>query len=187
MKLGPEMLKNISKFNRPTILMTPKGDLASKIQKLDANKKYTNQNETYFKESPSDELWGPNTTKFSVSIVDGAPEMPRLPADKVGLDNEHKHKYLTEEYKKLGMKMISAQQYAMLAQKSLRSYEKGTQEEDEIIDKKTLTYLNAEHLTDLQKVPYANWFSGVRKFFFRWYGPDIQVDRFRGRPSVQVL
>jgi len=44
MNLGPEMLKRIKKFNRPTILMTPKGDLASKIQKLDSNKKYKDEN-----------------------------------------------------------------------------------------------------------------------------------------------
>lgn len=189
--LGPEMIERIRKFNRPTIIMTPKGDLASKIQKLDANKKYTDangqQDETDFQEPPSDALWGPNTTNFSVSIVDGVPEMPKLPADKVDLTNNKKHKYLCEEYKKLGIKMISAREYAMLAQKSLRAYEKGGQNKDEIIDKNNYTYLNADHLTNLKKVPYARWFSVIRGFDFRWDGPAFRDDLAHGRPSVLVL
>jgi len=186
LNLGPEMLKNIGKFNRPTIIMTPQVDLTAMKEKLDQNKKFPNQGNTYFEEPPNDPLWGATPTKFSVSIVAGAPEMPQLPADKVDLKNEEKHKYLTEEYNKLGMRMITAHEYAMLAQKSLRSYEQ-SQKADEIIDQNTATYLNAEHLTDLQKVPYAYWDSGYREFYFDWFSPDPQIDSCRGRPSVQVL
>jgi len=188
--LGPEMLERIRKFKRPTILITPAGDLASKIQKLDANKKYKNksgkQENTYFNKSVNDYLWGSAPTKLTVTIVDGAPEMQQLPADKVKLNNEQKHTYLAKEYNKLGMRMITAQEYAMLAQKSLRSYEQ-TKNPDEIIDQQTITILNADHLTDLNQVLCVYWLSSFRLFRFDWGRPDAQDGTFRGRPSVQVL
>jgi len=186
--LGPSMLEKIKNFNRPTILITPKGDLASKIQKLDSNKKYLNQGDTYFANPSTDTLWGPTSLKHIVTIVDGSPEMPKLLTDNDNhyLKIEEKHQYLTDEYKNQGMKMISAQEYAMLAQKSLRSYEL-SKNSDEIIDQNQAINLNAEHLTDLQKVPYVKWFSDDRRFHFDWDPPAAQIVHFRGRPSVQVI
>ena len=74
----------------------------------------------------------------------------------------------------------------MLAQKSLRSYEQ-SKKTDEIIDQNTITILNADHLTDLQKGPCAYWSSGIRGFDFHWRTPDNQHDDVRGRHSVQVM
>jgi len=195
-KLKPDVLKNIGKFGKPTLLMTPAGDLAYKKAKIDGKKKYSNaqgqQSDTYFDPLPADALWGPPPAKFKVTIVDGAAEMPQLPDDIVQTDWEHRHRWLTEEYKKKGMKMITGHEYAMLAQKSLHSYElaktvPGKNPEDEIIDKNTVTTFNGEHLTDLQKVPYGYWLSVFREFHFDWFNPGTTYGYLRSRPSVQVL
>ena len=194
--LGPEMLARICKFGRPTLLMTPVGDLASKTGRIDGNKKYANaggpQGQTYFGEAAGSPLWGPPPTKFKITIVDGMPEMPQLSEEVVKMDWKHRHKHLTQEYAEKGMKMITSYEYAMLASKSLRSYEKAKSHgspnpEDEIIDKNTYTVFNSEHLTELKKVPCGVWASGLRGFAFAGDGPDFQRDRLRSRPSVQVL
>jgi len=197
-QLGPEMHEKIFRFGKPTILMTPAGDLNSKKIKIDGNKKYSNaqggQEKTYFPdaEPPTDALWGPPPARLKVTIVDEAAEMPQLPSDVVQMDWEHRHRWMTADYKKKGMKMITSHEYAMLAQKSLRSYElaktiPGKNPEDEIIDRSTVTAFNGEHLTDLQKVPFGSWYSDFREFRFNWGFPDTAFGYLRSRPSVQVL
>jgi hypothetical protein len=196
-KLGPEMLKKIKKFGKPTLLITPAVDLEFMKNKIDENKKYANangelQNDTYFDPAPNNALWGLKPGKLKVTIVDGISEMPQLPANVVQMDWEHRHKYLTDEYKKQKMEMISSYEYAMLAQRSLKSFEKAKNDpnrtpEDEIIDKNTFTVFNGGHLTDLQKVPSGNFDSVGRLFRFSWSFPRIQPAYLRSRPSVQVL
>jgi hypothetical protein len=184
-KLGPEMLKKINNFIKPTVLITPAGTLKNKIKKLDGNKKYDGQDDTYFGALPEDELWGPAPAKLKVSLVDEMSEMPQLPGEIVKQDWKARHRWLTSEYKKEGMAMITAQEYAMLAQKSLLAYELG---EEKIIDQSTYTVLNCEHMAEMVKVPScAGWDSDSSRFYFAWNVPNVYHVRLRSRPSVQVL
>jgi hypothetical protein len=195
--LGIEMIKKIGKFGKPTLLVTPAVNLKFMKNKIDVNKKYANangklQNDTFFDPAPNDALWGPKQRKLKVTIVDGMPAMPQLPVNVVQMDWEHKHKYLTDEYKKQGMKMITSYEYAMLAQRSLRSFQKAKNDpnknpEDEIIDKNTITTFNGEHLMDLKEVPYGHFNPDTCRFSFFWYDSDLQDNDLRSRPSVQVM
>jgi hypothetical protein len=194
--LGIEMIEKIGKFGKPTLLITPAVDLEFMRKKIDGNKKCANaagaQGETFFQEPPANPLWGPKPANLKVTIVDGMPKMPQLPPNVVQMDWGHRHKYLTDEYKKQKMKMISSYEYAMLVQRSLRSFEKVKNDpnknaEDEIIDKNIYTVFNGDHLTDLQKVPYGNFNSVFLEFNFRWDYPNDRDAFLRSRPSVQVF
>ena len=191
--LDPVMIENIKKIKRPTILMTPPGDIGSKTQKFNANKKYvsgTNQQQKnlFFQESIPSSLWRNTTVKFLVSIVDGEPEMPQLPTNISNSTAEEKYNYFLEKFNKQKMQMISTQEYLMLAMKSLREYEKGNYDNNLIIDSDVKIFLNSDHLTDFQQMPIAGWSSGDRRFNFLRKHPMVRSgDDTRARPSLKIL
>ena len=183
--LGPEMLKKISEFKLPTIIMTPPVKLNKMKKYLDKNKKYPDQKDTHFGLPPDDPLWGATPTRFSVSIVDGAPKINQLPGS--NYIGEY-YDFLAEEYKKNGFRMITASEYMMLAQKSLRSYEH-KHNPDEIIDKTLFTTLelSKNKISELEQIPVASWSNSLHRFEFTWAQPDNEINTLSGRPSIQIM
>jgi len=185
--LGPEILESISEFKKPTLLITPAENFKTRVEKLDA--KYGNKDDkTKYDEPVDDKLWGPKSTaNFTVSIVDGAPDMAVLTDPDPNSINEVKYKSLEKKYKKSKMKHISTAEYAMLALKSLRDFATTT-DPDTLIDTKQMTLLNRDHLSekDSEKIPYAHY-TAEKIFAFKKDYSNGKDKKLCGRPSVEVM
>ncbi len=185
LKLTPVQLHAISKMGKPTVLVCTPDTLEEKKNKLDTKKKYKNQGDTYFEKLTTDKLWGTPPTKLTISIIDGQSEMPQLPEQMVKKNWGERYTYMQKEYKKQGLKMISASQYANFAMERLRACEKSKDSEEEIIDSNTVTAFEGD-LTKIQKIPFGSWISLNREFNFLWNSPEPGGAYLRFRPAVEV-
>jgi len=205
--LPKKKLKEIMSFDKPQLLMTPPTTMAEKEKKMNANKPYADENgqtqdNMYFGEDKNSDLWNPRPSKLIISVTDGAPSMPQLPPELVSKKWGERYKAVYEEYKKKGVQMITAHEYAVLMQMSLMEYKKAKEDENHpnhdnpealIADfcKENWTYTAfyqpEQNLTELEKVPCGNFSSGNRRVSFYWGAPTRDYDYLRFRPSVQVF
>ena len=198
--LGPEKLAEIAQFNKPTLLITPGIKRDNKIKAINSHKLYKDQVDTYCDPSPADALWGPEKTKLTVSIVDGALSMPihsQVPQDLKVIEKVKKYQ---EIYTAKGMKMISADEYLTLQMLSLHRYKQlisqGIPHEEALKtmvenwadeEHKTVTLFNVDHISDLtslSRVPYG--YFDLAQVSLYWNNPDFVDDDFRSRPSVWI-
>ena len=195
--LSPELIAEIAKFKKPTLLINPAIPRVKKIEAINKHKLYPKQNDTYCEPGPDDALWGPEITKSTITIVDGALSMPVHPEVDQGLKIVDKAKKYQEIFTGKGMKMISADEYLMLQMMSLHYYKKRTDQglshEGSVkqmvenwadSDHQTVTLLNIDHLKDLSRVP-RGYFHDVRVNLY-WYNPGFVHDNYRSRPSVWI-
>ena len=191
-KLGPEKIKEIAQFAKPTLLVIPQNAFMDKKAAMDANPKYENQNETF--------VWTDAGAPFEtvkpmaktvISIVDGAQHMPHIDGIPSDLRFDQRRAKFKEHYQRKNMKLISANEYAMLMQRSLREYQKTENDTSEIVDfyetsNDTITCLDDADLTNSSLVAYGYFNAERRKVYFFAFDPDITHEDLRGRPSVQV-
>jgi hypothetical protein len=124
LNLTPIQLHAISKMGKPTVLVCTPDSLAKKVKKLDKKKKHKNQKKTRFWAPPTKEIyWGTPPTQLTIFIIDGQSEMPQLSKELLNTSWGYKYQYMQEAYKREGLKMISASQYAHFAMERLRAYE----------------------------------------------------------------
>jgi len=185
-ELGPEMIQNIRGFIWPKIIMTPKVTLASMKAKIDNNKKFPDQKDVFFQETPLSELWGNQPDAFTVSVVEGAITLPQLPSDIRNLTLGEKYQYLYEDYKKRGMKMISTREYMMLLQQFLPTY-RFSKNKINVLDFYDATILNCDHLKEIEMIPYGFWHPEDEKYKLLRDPPQTQEESFNSRPSVKVM
>lgn len=191
--LGPAILKEIANFGQPTLLVVPKNPFAEKIDAMNSNRKYKNQAKTDVDNktnSPFQPVY--TSAKTIISIVDGAQHMPHITG--IALDSrydERKRKF-KEHYSSKGLRLITAYEYAILMQRSLRDYQKNGEDVNKIVDfyqskGDTVTCLDDECLTGSSFVAFAYFRTGDNRVCFNADDPASVSARLRGRPSAQVL
>jgi hypothetical protein len=195
--LGLDMLEKISKFNKPIVVITPKGTFADKIDAINAHKIMPGQTDVFFDEDnclpKNHEIWGPPKTKMIVSIVDGIETMPPAEFIAGAMNSYQRVEKYREEYRKDGFELVTPQEYAIMMMKSLKNgplldvmdFNFG-----ETVDPEgAYTALDYQHSTD-NLLPVAYWeLNSEIKDGIDFMGAHILdgSDYLRCRPSVQVL
>ena len=182
-KLSQNTLDEIATFGVKRLLIKITGSLASKMAKVDGKK---GGHATYFEVDSSDALWGPESTKASIVITDGSPEMPQLPKEALKKNGEEdttweeRYNYLEKHYAQNGFEIISTDSQAMLNQLSLLDHG------EPMVNADTVTVTNMKHLKDKSRMPCGHWLSRGSQFRFYWSYAEDKNEAFRSRPSVQV-
>ncbi len=117
-KLSPNLLREIGQFYKPTLLIIPAGKRKKKIKAISPN----GSNAYYYSMFEGNTLWGPESTKLKVTIVDGAPSMPIQADVPQNLEVVDKAKKYQAMFAQKGMGMITADEYLILEMTSLHRY-----------------------------------------------------------------
>lgn len=193
--LGAEKLKEIAKFGQPTLLMTPSTTMAEKEMVLDKKKRYPRRwGDACFIEDADHERWDPKPESLTVSIVEGLSILPELP-DEILKDGDggltlwdFRYKKLYQQFQARGLRMITAHEYAILMQLSLKNYENAKNNprhknhqnpKQEIVDPYRQGGASAPHqpenvLTNMQGVPCGCFIEerGIVRFYWASPRPD---------------
>lgn len=190
LQFSPTKLKEIAQFGKPILLITPENTFLNKVQRIDENKKYQGQEDSYVSvnsDSPFETV--KDQPNVSISIVDSTPRMPHIDGISEESRFDMRKELFKKHYEKKGMRLISAHEYAVLMQRSLCEYEKtGSSDTSKILDFDiTMTCLDDEYLSDSPLVACGCFSSKIRRVRLTAYDPDATVADLRGRPSVQIM
>ncbi len=195
--LGPDILREIAKFQRPTLLVTPKNSFLEKKENMDHHKRYVDekgkgQADTWHMEKEDSPYLEVSTSDSTlISIVEGAARLKHRP-DIIPCESqlEERKKAFINHYIEKKILLISVHEYAVLMQRSLREYRRHGNDKGKILDyfeneKDTVTCLGDRHLKKTTRIPVA--FFAARKVSFSAYGPDFTIDNFCARPSHPLM
>ena len=209
--LDPDKLKEIAKFGKPTVIITPPGDFASKVKAIDDSERIRDRYARTIKGewnpevdgntslNPPDEhnpTWGVASKKMVVTVVDGFDHMPHPPFDNENSSVVEIMSKYEEEFEKRKLNMMDCQEGAMLMMQSLEcgqpvdDYYRGNPVDDfEFERTKTITYCSRKHLAKGSPVPNIKWDSRNCMVDFNHTELDDGVEHtdLRCRPSVKVL
>ena len=180
--LDPEKLAEIAKFGKPTVVMTPPGDFASRVHKINSHLKMPKQHPTLCDLVSTHALWAPVLTAWMVTIVDGVDAMPQPSYITDDLKVGPKMDKYEEEFAKKNLDVMSCHEGAMLMMQSLRL----GKPLDDMESTNSVTYYSRKHLTKGSGVPYGCWHSMDHHVTFRGAGLG-EKGSTRCRPSVRVL
>ncbi|MCX6733289.1 MAG: hypothetical protein NTX63_00580 [Candidatus Peregrinibacteria bacterium] len=196
--LGEDMLKEIAKFGKPTLLVVPRTTFEQKEEAMNAHKKYENQVDGFVstdKGSPFLVIATP--AKVSISIVDGAPHMPHIPTILPNSRFDQRKLKFKKHYQERGMCLINVHEYVVLMQRSLYEYKKSGNDEvsrdtSKILDftrhdNNTYTCLDDQYLGASPRVAFGCFGSLNRQMFFYASGAEQTFADLRGRPSMKVM
>jgi len=181
--LAPSKLEQIMQFGKPTFLITPPGDFASKVKAMNDHRTMPSQNSTYSSPAPSDQVWGSGSAKMLVTVVDGLDAMPEPSFITNDLSIGEKMEKYEEDFANRKVDMMSCQEGAMLIMQSLNR----GQPVDDNNSTETATYFSRKHLPKGSAVPYGYWDSNTHQIYFFRNDPDVKRVSLRCRPSVRVL
>ena len=181
--LDVEQLRQILKFEKPTVVITPPGSFEDKVDRINFYKTMPGQNPTFCEPAPADAIWGPAPTDWTVTIVDGGDAMPPPAYITNDLKIGQKMDKYEEEFAKKNMEVMSCHEGAMLMMQSLR-FGKPI---DDMRTTDTLTYYNRKRLTEYSFDPCGYWNSENHEVRFICYDPGDTDNNLRCRPSVRVL
>jgi hypothetical protein len=183
---GPERLAEIcSEMEKPTINIVPSNSFNDKVAQMDRNKHYEGQNNTFVAEGDDEPYRNVKTVnKVRVFLDDGKPKPSQINDAPIGL--EARREFEAKRTTRKSMDYVGPHRAAVLLQQGLIEAEQ-TGDISKIVDCETITVLNPKNLTDSRYVAYANFSPYFRKVRCDSSDPNFEVDRLRGRASVQVL
>ncbi|EKD93246.1 MAG: hypothetical protein ACD_28C00197G0004 [uncultured bacterium] len=212
MRLPAEVLHEVAKFGRPTLLMTPPNTMEEKIEAMNSYKPYkaeadhwgNYQNNVYFGGNPNSPVWGPQPTQLEISVTEGMPILPQLSPELLEQNYGEQYKRFYRDLTGRGLRMITAHEFAGLEQLSLLNYERAKNNEahpyhdapqEEIVDfyeegqNKVMTafYQPEENLTNIKIVRCGHFDSDALQLFFDSKNSSDERGYLRFRPSVEVF
>ena len=199
-ELGIDKLKEIAKFGKPTLLVTPKNSFLDKKTNMNKYKPFTDptennpQRDAYHSAGSSSPYENVETlNQTTVSIVDGTPQMPHI--EGIAKDSRFydRKRQFKEYYAKKGMRLINVHEAAVLEQHSLHEYERNGKDTSKIVDyfgnvrTDTASCLDDAFLTSVPVVASTFFAASGLRVHFGADAPSATNEALRGRPSVQVL
>ena len=185
-EMGVDKLREIAKFGKPVLQITPQGSLDSLAGKMGKDV-YINRGQ--FKSEKS-------SNKTVVSIVDAQPSIPISGDDKKLNCGERRDNFKADLAKK-GMRLMTSQEYMVLQKLCWTAYEEAKERGEDVNVKDVIadyyqsngdTYTCLDDtLTDSSLVPCADFSASNQEVDFN-YGSSVYTSAgLRGRPSVQVM
>ena len=198
LSLTPEQIKAVAKFTKPTLIISSKNSFENKITNINKNKKYQDsrggQSNAEFS-VVSDNLYYRKKsfytpTKTIISVVDGQPDLPRLP--EVGRKASLQDMLLafTERFKGLGIRLTNIHEAMFLEQHSLRESERNGNDISKIVDYKetrTIVSLEDKNVETSTNIIYSYFDTISRRLSFQILRPSDSHDKLRLRASLPFL
>jgi hypothetical protein len=197
--LDPEKVKEILKMQKPTLLVVPKNSFKTKINSINAHKKFPHQEDSYvnpYPDSPYRTVFSPD--KIVISVVDGEPHMPHIQGIASDSAWPDRKKMFMEYLTAKGMRLINIHEIAVLMQRSLREYQQNGNDESKIVD----FYLpdsddNTDTCLGNDYFDHQIWFLPASCFCqpkkpnylcgFQAYVDNNNGSSLRARPAVTIL